>query len=163
MLIIYLQLHIAKDPTNFIDGAVLSANLATAESIYQSQVLEDSLISLRNGFYEEWLNGKTLYGAFDWASDGWTFSETTFSNGLVSFYQTIDGNFSENYILTNDGKINVTNNEGSFFWSVEEITKDYIRLTPQAEEQDYFYFESEKAHNLVKNNGIIEAVDLLFF
>lgn len=157
------MLDIAKDPANFIDGAVLSANLATAESIYQNQVFTDSLILLKNGFTEEWLNGKTLYGAFDWGIDGWTFSETTFLNGLVDFHQTIDGNFTENYILTNDGKIHVTNNEDSFFWSVEEITKDYIRVTPQAGEQDYFYFESEKAHNLVKNNGIIEAVDLLFF
>lgn len=31
------MLDIAKDPANFIDGAVLSANLATAESIYQNE------------------------------------------------------------------------------------------------------------------------------
>ncbi|MBU3013611.1 DUF4214 domain-containing protein [Poseidonibacter lekithochrous] len=148
------MLSIAKDPANSIDGAVLADNLSDAQTSY-----ENSLISVENGFIEEWINGKTLYGAFDWGLDGWTYAETSFENGIVSFAQTIDGNFSENYTLTSNGGIYVTNNEGSFIWSIEEITNDYIRVTPQAAEKDYLFFEPEGAYDLVENNGILELVD----
>lgn len=110
-------------------------------------------ISIESGFTEEWLNNKTLYGAFDWGEDGWTYSKTTFSNGVITYENTIDGDFSETYTLLNNGTIQVNTSNGGFVWEIDEITQSYIDVTPHSKEQDLFFFNSDDAQSYVNTKN----------
>lgn len=132
--------------TSFGEDLVVTDNsstVTTAKSAGDSLAADSNTITVETGFTQDWLEGRTLYGVYDWGSEGWVISTIFFNNnGIVESYDSIDGHTTFGYSVLSNGDIYL--DEG-FTWEIDSINSDYIDVVPGEGEQDYLFFDQSKA------------------
>lgn len=110
--------------------------------------LQNQELATTKKFTAEYLSGKTFYPVLFW--DSWITMKDVFnSNGTWSHYDSPDGDFTELYEVTTDGRIKVTTSEvidPVFYLTIKAVTDEYIEVTSSVPaNHGYFYFEKVKA------------------
>jgi hypothetical protein len=130
-----------------IDSNITLINAATASTAMKTYVAEATL-KYNAKFTAEYLSGKTFYPVEFW--DSWVTMKDVFnSNGTWSHYNSPDGNFTELYEVTTDGRIKVTTSDVMnpvFYLTIKTVTDEYIEVTSSVSANyGYFYFDKAKA------------------
>lgn len=137
---------------SFLDTNTTLIDASSASSAMQS-FIESNSVKYDNKFTTTYLNDKTFYNVVYW--DSWVITDDTFNaNGSLDHNNTPDGNFTESWSITSDGKIEVDTGDGTFNWNIVAITDDYIQVNADSANNandGYFYFDETKAQAKLAN------------
>ncbi len=137
--------------TNIVDNPTLQVKLSNATGFI------DLKPTATSGFTSGAINGKKFYMVVNWGTDGYVRTDDTFeTNATLTHANTPDGNFTESWSLQ-DGKIEVTTDEGKFTWTIVSTTADYIKVDSNDSDginSGYMYFDESKANIKAKLNSI---------